>query len=155
MHASKNIVSLSVSFELLHAVKSSLASAPSFSGRIYARLRRILLAVMAKLPGTCERAGVRVERVRSVARIRVRMNLRVCVCALRARLGWRYVRFDAQKRRTSSSREMAICRRNERTWFWWWCIFREFSWMFLFFMLIRDYTVEMVCLKSRATEWKL
>lgn len=80
MHASKSIVSLSVSFELLHAVKSSLASAPSFSGRIYARLRRILLAVMAKLPGTCERAGVRVERVRSVARIRVRMNLRVCGC---------------------------------------------------------------------------
>ena len=35
---------------------------------------------MAKLPGTCERAGVRVERVRSVARIRARMNLCVCVC---------------------------------------------------------------------------
>lgn len=73
-----------MSFELLHTVKSSLASAPSFSGWIYARLRRILLAVMAKLPGTCERAGVRVERVRSVARIRVRMNLCVCVPCVHA-----------------------------------------------------------------------
>lgn len=145
MHASKSIVSFSVSFELLHTVKSSLASAPSFSGWIYARLRRILLAVMAKLPGTCERAGVRVERVRSVARIRVRMNLYVCVCL--ACTPWVTIHTLLcpclrAKRRTNRSREMAICRRNERTFrsgSRWWYIFRqEVSWIFFvdFFILV-------------------
>ena len=130
---------------------------PSSPAGFTLRLRRILLAVMAKLPGTCERAGVR-----SVARIRVRMNLYVCVCVCVCMcLAWRYVCVYAQKRRSLG--KMAICRRKIGSGSRWWSTFfgkRTFIGCFysLCLCFIRDYGqlwLEVVCLKSCATEWKL
>ena len=105
---------------------------PSSPAGFTLRLRRILLAVMAKLPGTCERAGVR-----SVARIRVRMNLYVCVCVC--------VYVSCVTIRTCLRAKKEKLRENgnlsKKNWFWFAMminIFRQenFYWMFLFFMFM-------------------
>lgn len=106
---------------------------------------------MAKLPGTCERAGVRVERVRSVARIRVRMNLRVCGCVPCVRaLGDDTYGSTRKKEEPAAPGKWQFVEETSELGSGDDAFFESFHGCF--FMLIRDYTVEMVCLKSRATE---